>query len=65
MTAKLEASDRTQAVVRALKLGLIDFPESPGCLVPLQSRSTPREIPETVLLGRCAETPSRCIIESK
>ena len=29
ITAKLEASDRTQAVVRALELGLITLPESP------------------------------------
>jgi two-component system response regulator DegU len=34
ITAKLEVSDRTQAVVRALELGVIDFPESSGPQVP-------------------------------
>jgi DNA-binding NarL/FixJ family response regulator len=34
LIAKLEASDRTQAVVRSLELGLIALPESPRSLLP-------------------------------
>jgi two-component system, NarL family, response regulator DegU len=37
----LQASDPTQAAIRALELWLIHVPESPGRLVPMQPGSTP------------------------
>ena len=50
--AKLEISDRTQAVVRALELGLIGFPEPPEPLRPLvkPGRKPPRRA-QNVLPG--------------
>jgi len=50
--AKLEISDRTQAVVRALELGLIGFPEPPEPLRPLAKpgRISPRRA-QNVLPG--------------